>query len=140
MTLLSVSLSSRGLYSKPLYSQPQTRGSYRPAFGFSNNNQTYTRVVKNYYRDIDVNNIDNALEPFDDNAVYHRSGHEPLIGKPAIETFYKQVRGLKGMHYVVDQKMTSGWPQSVERGNSVPEGPTISTRGSFVGTNHGEPI
>ncbi|MDH6108603.1 steroid delta-isomerase [Kitasatospora sp. MAP12-15] len=64
-----------------------------------------TTTVQHYYELVDANDIDGLLDLFTPDAVYHRPGYAPLIGRAELERFYSAdrviARGTHSLHTVV---------------------------------------
>lgn len=56
--------------------------------------------IKQYYRDIDNNDLDKVFDLFGDQSIYKRGDSFLLFGKEEIVSFYKTTRSLKGTHFI----------------------------------------
>jgi ketosteroid isomerase-like protein len=58
-------------------------------------------VVRTYYELVDANSVEDMLALFDDQAIYHRPGYEPLNGKSMLRSFYNSERLIEhGSHQI----------------------------------------
>lgn len=62
----------------------------------------YLGLVRDYYRNIDANNIDAALSLFADDAVYLRENRR-LTGIKNITIFYKECRAIRSGKHCLDE-------------------------------------
>jgi ketosteroid isomerase-like protein len=62
-------------------------------------------AVQHYYKLVDANDVDGLLDLFAPDAVYHRPGYAPLIGRAELERFYSADRiiaeGTHSLHTVI---------------------------------------
>lgn len=59
------------------------------------------RRLRQYYERVDAHDVIGLLDLFADDAVYHRPGYEPLVGRTELEQFYLAERVIeKGRHSV----------------------------------------
>jgi steroid Delta-isomerase len=66
-------------------------------------------IVRSYYRMVDAGDVEGLVGLFDDDAVYHRPGYEPLIGKAALLQFYNGERVIAdGRHTVSTMLVSTG--------------------------------
>jgi ketosteroid isomerase-like protein len=49
-------------------------------------------AVRRYYQLVDANDVQSLLDLFTPDAVYHRPGYEPLVGRGDLERFYSADR------------------------------------------------
>lgn len=60
-----------------------------------------TRRLRQYYERVDAHDVTGLLDLFADDAVYHRPGYEPLVGRADLEQFYLAGRVIReGRHSV----------------------------------------
>jgi ketosteroid isomerase-like protein len=56
-------------------------------------------AVRRYYSLVDANDVAGIVDLFTDDAVYHRPGYEPLVGRQDLERFYREDRVIQaGAH------------------------------------------
>jgi steroid Delta-isomerase len=58
-------------------------------------------VVERYYACVDADDVEGVLDLFAADAVYRRPGYEPLVGRDALEDFYRHVRIISSGAHVV---------------------------------------
>jgi steroid delta-isomerase len=77
-------------------------------------------AVRRYYDCVDSNDVDGVVALFTDDAVYHRPGYEPLVGRRRLERFYREERVIqRGEHRLAAV---------------VVHGPAVAVHGEFSGT------
>ncbi|MGW2090190.1 nuclear transport factor 2 family protein [Streptomyces sp. NPDC001880] len=55
--------------------------------------------IRHYYELVDKGDVPGLVELFDPAAVYRRPGYDPLVGREALERFYREQRAIKeGRH------------------------------------------
>ncbi|WP_149828653.1 nuclear transport factor 2 family protein [Streptomyces tailanensis] len=55
--------------------------------------------IRHYYELVDAGEVPELVELFDPEAVYRRPGYDPLVGRDALERFYREQRVIKeGRH------------------------------------------
>jgi ketosteroid isomerase-like protein len=86
---------------------------------------SHEELVRGYYDAVDDDRIDDLLAVFTDDVTYERPGHPTIEGKHALERFYREERALDGTHALHDV---------------VADGDTVSVRGTFTGTQDGDPV
>ncbi len=80
----------------------------------------FEELIQRYYTLVDVGNIAGLVQLIDVEAVYRRPGYEPLVGRQALERFYREERIIEsGSHALA---------------TTVIEGCRAAVQGSFVGT------
>jgi ketosteroid isomerase-like protein len=66
---------------------------------------TADTAVRHYYELVDAGDVDGLLDLFAPDAVYHRPGYAPLVGRAELERFYSTDRiiaeGTHALHTVV---------------------------------------
>lgn len=109
---------------------------FNPAIRFGNKPKIQTtgtetlelplQQVKQYYNNIDTNEVDAVIAMFADDATYERTGWDPLKGQEAIAHFYREVRQIRGKHSIASSDIMDGDPNKV------------FVEGSFSGTKPGK--
>ncbi|MEU8622505.1 nuclear transport factor 2 family protein [Streptomyces sp. NPDC048623] len=55
--------------------------------------------IRRYYELVDEGDVPALVELFDQEAVYHRPGYDPLVGRAELERFYREERVIReGRH------------------------------------------
>jgi hypothetical protein len=84
-------------------------------------------VVREYYRNIDRQDIKAALSCYKSDAVYRRPGYDPFVGFRAISTFCHEDRVISGGRHELEAV--------------IEDGDVVAVHGSFHGTSRsGDPI
>lgn len=66
------------------------------------------QTVKRYYQRVDADDVPGLLELFAADAVYRRPGYEPIIGRAALDDFYRNQRVIKSGRHTVATLIRSG--------------------------------
>lgn len=75
--------------------------------------------TRHYYDRVDAADVDGVLDWFADDAVYHRPGYPPMVGRSALAAFYGGERVIdSGAHTL---------------GDVLVEGDRVAVRGRFEG-------
>lgn len=83
-------------------------------------NALAVKTAEHYYALVDDNDVAGLLDLFAPDAVYHRPGYSPLIGRTELEQFYSADRVIaEGKHSL----------HSI-----VADGATVAAHGEFSGT------
>lgn len=77
-------------------------------------------AVRRYYERVDAGAVEGVLDCFAGDAVYHRPGYEPMVGRAALAAFYGGERVISDGRHELDQL--------------VVDGRRVAVRGRFVGT------
>ncbi len=77
-------------------------------------------AVRRYYELVDAGDVEGVLDCFAADAVYHRPGYAPMVGRSALATFYGGERVISEGRHSLDAL--------------VADGPAVAVRGRFVGT------
>ena len=77
-------------------------------------------AVRHYYDRVDAGDVAGVLDCFTDDAVYHRPGYEPMVGREALAAFYGGERVIADGRHELDAILVDGHAAAV--------------RGRFVGT------
>lgn len=57
--------------------------------------------IREYYQRVDAHDLTGLLDLFANDAVYHRPGYAPLVGRESLERFYGEERAIReGSHSV----------------------------------------
>ena len=84
-------------------------------------------VIREYYRNIDRQDIKAALSCYMSDSVYRRPGYDPFVGLRAISTFYHEDRVIAGGRHELEAV--------------IEDGDMVAVHGSFHGTSRsGDPI
>jgi ketosteroid isomerase-like protein len=60
-------------------------------------------AIRSYYELVDKGDIDGLLALFAENAIYHRPGYSPIIGRNGLARFYRSQRVIDcGRHVVIN--------------------------------------
>lgn len=65
-------------------------------------------VVRRYYRLIDAGDIEELVALFAEDVTYVRPGHEAIVGRDALERFYRNERPLEAGSHEVDAVLVDG--------------------------------
>lgn len=65
------------------------------------------RQLRRYYELVDAGDIPGLVDLFADDAVYHRPGYPPLVGREQLERFYRQSRKIKEGRHSITTLLTS---------------------------------
>lgn len=76
--------------------------------------QTLHDTVMAYYAAVDDARIEDLLDVFTDDVVYHRPGYEPLRGRDAMRAFYVDERVIVSGKHVIDHVVIDGAVVSVQ--------------------------
>jgi steroid Delta-isomerase len=71
-------------------------------------------LVRRYYDLIDAKDLDAVIAIFDCDAVYRRPGYPDLVGKGAIETFYRQSRRIEDGRHTLTGVVVKGRQAATE--------------------------
>jgi len=88
--------------------------------------RTPESVVRSYYEYVDAGRYDDLVACFAPGIHYERPGQEPIEGREALRSFYRDERPL-----------TDG---SHELHDVVVDGPTVAVRGTFAGEQDGQRV
>ncbi len=77
-------------------------------------------AVRSYYDRVDAGDVTGVLDCFTDDAVYHRPGYEPMVGREALAAFYGGERVIADGRHELDAVLVDGGG--------------VAVRGRFVGT------
>ncbi|WP_068265921.1 nuclear transport factor 2 family protein [Janibacter limosus] len=77
-------------------------------------------AVRRYYDLVDAADVEGVLDCFADDAVYHRPGYAPMIGRDALGAFYGGERVIADGRHELDEM--------------VVDGRRVAVHGRFVGT------
>ncbi len=77
-------------------------------------------AVRHYYARVDAGDVEGVLDCFADDAIYHRPGYAPMVGREALATFYGGERVIADGEHVLDAVLV--------------DGSGVAVRGRFVGT------
>ena len=75
--------------------------------------------TRHYYATVDANDVEGVLDWFAEDAVYHRPGYEPMVGRAALAEFYGGERVIAEGRHTLDEL--------------VVDGSSVAVRGSFTG-------
>ncbi|MFB6809473.1 nuclear transport factor 2 family protein [Streptomyces sp. NPDC056387] len=75
--------------------------------------------VRRYYELVDAGDVLGLVELFDRDAVYHRPGYQPLVGRTELERFYREERVIEEGRHTVSLL--------------VQQGDDVAVQGSFAG-------
>lgn len=93
----------------------------------SENTAGAATVVRRYYTLVDAHDVDGLLDLFAPDAVYHRPGYEPLVGREELERFYSTDRVIASGEHTVRTLVT--------------DGDQVAAHGEFAGTlKDGSPV
>src|SRR6266545_2001897 len=71
--------------------------------------QTVADLVDTCYRHVDAKRTTDLIRLFAANAVYHRPGYEPIVGREALARFYAGERVIdRGQHFVENRIVSGG--------------------------------
>lgn len=77
-------------------------------------------AARGYYERVDAADVDGVLECFAEDAVYHRPGYEPMVGRQALTAFYRGERVIADGRHELDELLV--------------DGRRVAVHGRFVGT------
>ena len=103
-------------------------------------------LVRRYYDLVDDGAYDTLFKLFTDDVVYNRPGQDPIEGKEAFKTFYREKRPLKdGSHEVIAVVVRgddAGGANDVtdDTLEADDRGPLVAVRGTFTGIQNGEQV
>jgi ketosteroid isomerase-like protein len=66
------------------------------------------RTVRRYYETVDADAVEELVALFAAAAVYRRPGYEPLVGRPAIERFYRDQRVIESGGHTLTHVIADG--------------------------------
>ncbi|RZU53270.1 ketosteroid isomerase-like protein [Krasilnikovia cinnamomea] len=76
--------------------------------------------VRQYYDYVDRGDLSSLINLFAEEVIYHRPGYAPIVGRPALEEFYRQHRVIEsGRHELTEV---------------VEENDRVAVRGHFAGS------
>lgn len=75
--------------------------------------------TRHYYANVDAGDVEGVLDWFADDAVYHRPGYDPMVGRDALRAFYGGERVIESGSHHLEQL--------------VSDGATVAVRGTFTG-------
>lgn len=78
--------------------------------------------VRRYYELVDAGDIPGLVQLFSPDIEYHRPGYEPLVGRSALEDFYRGQRVIKEGRHTLTSLVVSG--------------DNVAVQGRFAGTLH----
>lgn len=78
-----------------------------------------TERTRHYYATVDAHDVEGVLDWFADDAVYHRPGYEPMVGREALAAFYGGERVIESGAHTID--------------HLVVDGRSVAVRGTFTG-------
>lgn len=81
---------------------------------------TQEAVAREYYERVDAADVDGVLDCFAEDAVYHRPGYDPMVGRAALSSFYDGERVIADGRHELDELLV--------------DGRQVAVRGRFVGT------
>jgi ketosteroid isomerase-like protein len=70
--------------------------------------QTRENLVRSYYRLVDSNDVDGLVALFEPDSTYHRPGYPPLVGRTALERFYRGERVIDTGEHRLSTVVTDG--------------------------------
>jgi ketosteroid isomerase-like protein len=70
--------------------------------------------VHEYYQRVDANDVVGLLDLFADDAVYHRPGYEPLVGRARLARFYDEERVIRDGSHAVSTAIVDGASAAVQ--------------------------
>lgn len=65
-------------------------------------------TTRSYYDAVDRGDVAAVLDWFSDDAVYHRPGYEPMVGRAALSDFYGGERVIESGSHRIDQLLVAG--------------------------------
>lgn len=77
-------------------------------------------AVRRYYERVDAGDVEGVLDCFADDAVYHRPGYAPMVGRESLASFYGGARVIADGRHDLDAVLVDGSAAAV--------------RGRFTGT------
>jgi ketosteroid isomerase-like protein len=86
-------------------------GQYAVKFGKYSSNPA--EIVRQYYKDIDQNDLDAVMSLFAEDATYQRTAWDELKGKEQIEHFYRTQREIRGKHKLSSVVVNPKKPKAV---------------------------
>lgn len=81
---------------------------------------TATEAVRRYYALVDAGDVEGVVACFAEEAVYHRPGYAPMVGRAALATFYGGERVIADGRHEIDDLLA--------------DGARVAVRGRFVGS------
>jgi ketosteroid isomerase-like protein len=75
--------------------------------------------TRHYYATVDAGDVEGVLDWFAEDAVYHRPGYDPMVGREALRAFYDGERIIESGSHDLEQL--------------VSDGSTVAVRGTFTG-------
>lgn len=77
-------------------------------------------AVRRYYERVDAGDVAGVLDCFADDAVYHRPGYAPMVGRESLAAFYGGERVIADGQHILDALLV--------------DGDQVAVRGRFEGT------
>lgn len=77
-------------------------------------------AVRRYYERVDAGDVAGVLDCFTDDAVYHRPGYDPMVGRESLAAFYGGDRVIADGRHSLDALLV--------------DGNHVAVRGRFEGT------
>ena len=84
---------------------------FRPAVGTEGEVSAITEaeaIVRRYYETVDTKDSGAVVDLFAPDAVYHRPGYQPMVGREALHRFYAGERVIACGRHVITQILTAG--------------------------------
>lgn len=75
--------------------------------------------TRHYYATVDAQDVEGVLDWFSDDAVYHRPGYDPMVGRASLAAFYGGERIIEEGRHTIDHLLV--------------DGTSVAVRGSFTG-------
>lgn len=69
---------------------------------------SHVDTIRAYYDAVDAGDVDALLDLFTDDTTYLRPGYEPIVGRAAMEHFYRDVRVIDSGRHSLDAVLVDG--------------------------------